>query len=232
MFAAYMSTAASPSRGSARHELARLIEHPARQPELTAPELERLCIAAVENGFFGVCVNSSRVVQAAHWLGESPVQVACSVAFPSGAVDPDVTRYETEVAVDSGAQLIELMADHGRLKDGEEADVLRGWRDVVEAADERPVGIALRLDLLQPSEFERALRWIGKSGALGVTLIASADAEQVTQSVRVAKTLAGEAIGVKVEPVRLGLADIPRWLEAGAVRFGTADGAGLLRELP
>jgi deoxyribose-phosphate aldolase len=232
MFAADMSTAASPSRGSARRELARLIEHPARQPELTASELERVCSAAVESGFFGVCVNSSRVVQAAHWLEESPVQVICSVAFPSGTVDSDVNRYETEVAVDSGAQLIELMADHGRLKDGEEAEVLRGWRDVVEAADERPVSIALRLDLLQPSEFERALRWIGKSGALGVTLIASVEAEQLTESVRVAKTLMGESIGVKVEPGRLGLTDIQRWLEAGAVRFGTADGAGLLRELP
>src|SRR5580765_3466100 len=63
MFAADMSTAASPSRGSARRELARLIEHPARQPGLTASELERICSAAVESGFFGVCVNSSRVVQ-------------------------------------------------------------------------------------------------------------------------------------------------------------------------
>ena len=54
---------------------------------------------------------------AASWLEESEVKVAAVVGFPLGANDADTKRFETESAVDLGAQEIDVVMNIGRLKD-------------------------------------------------------------------------------------------------------------------
>ena len=87
----------------------------------------------------GVLVASNRVLEAASLAEEGSIQVVCVLGYPFGASDIDVQRYETEVAVDLGAQEFELVQSVGRWRDGDSAAMIRGWRDIVEAADERPV---------------------------------------------------------------------------------------------
>ena len=146
------------SHALARQELARIIDHTLLRPDATAREIEALCMEARAHDFFSVCVNGSRVPQAAHLLEDSNVKIMCAIGHPLGAVDADVKRYETEVAIDSGAQIIEVTANLGWLKDGDDAAVLRELRDVVEAADERPVSVSLETTLLTPEEIDRVCR--------------------------------------------------------------------------
>jgi len=46
--------------------------------------------------------------RACHFLDGSDVKVGCAVGFPLGAMSSDVKRFETEAAIDDGAQ--ELMS--------------------------------------------------------------------------------------------------------------------------
>lgn len=211
-----------------RHELARRLDVTLRRAEATARELEALCAEARAHGVFGVCVNSSRVVQAAHWLEDSEVKLICAVGFPSGAAEADVKRYETEVAIDGGAQLIEVSASLGRLKDGDDAAVLRELRDVIEAADERPVSLRFDPELLRAEECERLARLALEAGAGGLTLAGEAGTAAAVHAVKLVRATAGEGVAIKLDAESVDLVAATALLQAGATRLGLANWAELI----
>src|SRR5437870_3446426 len=146
-------------------DLARYIDHTLLRADAAAKDSERLCAEAREHHFYAVCVNGSWVVQARHLLDGSSVKVATVIGFPLGAADSDSKRFETEAAIDNGAQEIDVVINLGRLKDGDDSYVLRELRDVVEAADERPVKAILETCLLSREEKIRACQLAASSGA-------------------------------------------------------------------
>jgi deoxyribose-phosphate aldolase len=136
--------------------------------DATKRDFERLCAEAREHGWFGVCVNGSRVELVRALLEETSVQVVALAGFPTGATDPDAKRYETEIAADHGAQEIDAVINLGRLKEGDRRIVLREMRDIVEAADERPVKFILEAHLLTRAEMALAVELALDSGAKGI----------------------------------------------------------------
>src|SRR6185369_3204104 len=109
---------------------AQYIDHTLLKPDATAGEIDQLCREAIEHRFWSVCVNCSRVARAYALLEETEVKVACTVGFPLGAMSPDSKRFEVEAAIDDGAHEIDVVLNIGKLKDGEDAAVLRELRDV------------------------------------------------------------------------------------------------------
>src|ERR1039458_9446271 len=101
-------------------QLAAFIDHTVLKADATAKDIEKLCAEAREHKFFSVCVNGSRVAEARHLLEGSDVKVASVVGFPLGAMSTDAKRFETEAAIDDGAQEIDVVLNVGRLKDGDD----------------------------------------------------------------------------------------------------------------
>src|SRR4051812_11205441 len=146
-------------------QLAAYIDHAWLKPDATADVIEKLCSEARELGFYGVCVNGSRVDQVRYLLEDADIKVVAVIGFPFGAMSSDVKRFETEAAVDDGAQEIDLVINIGRLKEGDHKFVLRELRDVVEAAEERPVKVIIETCLLEREEKIRACELAVESGA-------------------------------------------------------------------
>jgi deoxyribose-phosphate aldolase len=184
------------------------------QGDLTASALEEACREARGLGLFGVCVCSSRVVEAAHWLDDSPLKVTCAIGFPQGTSDADTKRFETEAAVDSGAHFIELSANAGHWKEGNETALVREWRDVVEAADERPVSVRFEAAILAMTDVAR-LALLAQEGSLdGLTL--AAPSEELVKAIRASL---GKKLTIKVE-LDSRSQDFVALGQAGATRFG------------
>ena len=218
-------------RPLARAELARILDHTLRRADAAAREVETLCDEAREHGFFSVCVNGSRVAQAAARLEDTTVKVTCAVGFPLGAAEADVKRYEIEAALDSGAQIFEVAANLGLVKDDEDAALLRELRDIVEAADERPVSIWFDPQLLHDDELARLCRLVVEAGAKGTGFAGHADTAVSVQWARQIAAAAGGKLGIKADCRSLARADIVALLDAGVTRFGLADGVRLLASL-
>jgi deoxyribose-phosphate aldolase len=209
-------------------ELAGRIERMLVRPDATRRDIEQLCAEARAEGSHGVCVNGSHVALASALLEDSEVKVTGLVAFPLGAADTDAKRYETEVAIDHGAQEIEMVLNIGRLKDGDHRYVLRELRDVAEAADERPVKVILETGLLTPEEARRACELALDSGVHCVCTGTGLRSAATVEEVRGLRAAVGEEFGVKAAGVRDAQTALAL-LEAGASRIGTADGmTGLL----
>jgi len=209
-------------------DLVRRLELTLVHPDATRRDFEQLCAAARAQGSHGVCVCGSRVELARSLLEDTEVKVTGLVGFPLGAADADAKRYETEVAIDHGAQEIETVLSIGRLKEGDHRYVLRELRDIAEAADERPVKVILETGLLTPEEMDLACELALSSGVHCVCTGTGLRTAATAQDVQRLRAAVGEKFGVKAA----GLSDAQTALAliaAGASRLGAADGvAGLL----
>jgi deoxyribose-phosphate aldolase len=210
-------------------QLAACIDHTLLKPDATGKDIEKLCAEARQHGFFSVCVNGSWVERARHLLEDTNVKVSGTVGFPFGAMSCDVKRYETEAAVDEGAQEIDMVLNLGRLKDGDDKYVLRELRDIVEAADERPVKVILETCLLTREEKIRACHLVVESGARFVKTSTGLSTGGATiEDVKLLRETVGPKFGVKaaggIRDVKTALAMI----EAGATRLGTSAGVAIV----
>ncbi|MGD0252521.1 MAG: deoxyribose-phosphate aldolase [Verrucomicrobiota bacterium] len=213
-------------------EFAAFIDHTLLKADATARDIEKLCVEAREHKFYSVCVNGSRVAEARHFLEGTDVKVASVVGFPLGAMSADVKRFETEAAIDDGAQEIDVVLNVGRLKNGDDKYVLRELCDVVEAADERTVKIILETCLLTPEEKIRACKLVVESGARFVkTSTGFSTGGATVDDVRLMRETVGPKFGVKasggIRDTRTALAMIA----AGATRLGTSASVAIVKGL-
>lgn len=213
-------------------QLAHYIDHTLLKAEATAEDIKRLCAEARERGFFSVCVHGARVGLALDLLEGSQVKVVTVAGFPLGAAEADVKRFETEAAIDSGAQEIDVVLNIGRLKEGDDAYVLRELRDVVEAADERPVKVILETALLTREEKVRACALVLDSGAHFVkTSTGFSTGGATVEDVRLLRETVGAQFGVKASGGIRDTETALAMIEAGATRIGTSHGVAIVKGL-
>ena len=212
--------------------LARFIDHTLIRADATIRDIEKLCAEAREHNFHSVSVNGSWVIAACHFLEGSDVKVGCAVSVPFGAMSTDAKRFETEAAIDDGAQEIDVMLNVGRLKDGDDKYVLRELCDVVEAADEHTVKVILETCLLTDEQKIRACRMVVECGAHFVKTSTGLNFGGATVAdVKLLRATVGPEFGVKasggIRDVKTALAMI----EAGATRLGTSAGVAIVNGL-
>lgn len=189
--------------------------------DATREEVATLCATAREHGCRAVCVNSSRVALARHLLDGSAVKVIAAVAFPLGAMDTDAKRYETETAADLEAHEVEVVLNHGWLKDGAEAAVTRELRDIVEAADERPVRLMIETSLLARDQVQQAAKLARAAEIRGITLSAVFGTRELSPDLpRLVAETVGPKMGVKAFAHVTTLAAAQQLLTLGASLVG------------
>jgi len=211
------------------NDLASRIESALFAPDATRADVERLCAEAIRHSFHAVCLNTSRIELAYTLLEDSDVQIVALVGFPLGASDTDSKRFETETAADLGAQEIDFVLDIGQLKDGDHRYVLRGLRDVVEAADERPVKVILEAHLLNREQTIVACELAVEAGARFVCTSTDFRAPPVTaEQVKLIRESVGATFGIKAAGGIRDACTALALIEAGATRIGTTAATELL----
>ncbi len=213
-------------------QLAACIDHTLLKPDATALDIKKLCAEAREHGFHSVCIHGSRVELARHYLEDTEVKIVCVAGFPLGAVSGDVKRFEVEAAIDDGAQEIDVVLNLGRLKDGDDQFVLRELRDVVEAAEERPVKVILETCLLTREEKIRACQLAVESGASFVkTSTGFGIAGATVEDVKLLRETVGPQFGVKASGGIRDTQTALAMIAAGATRLGTSASVAIVTAL-
>ncbi len=204
-------------------DLAPFIDHTLLKQDATSEQIKQLCEEAREYNFHSVCINGSRIVEARHFLDGSDVQVCTVVGFPLGACDGDAKRYETETAVDLGADEIDMVINVGLLKDGKDDALKREIRDVVEAADDRIVKVILETCLLSDEEIKRACEIVVAAEAHFVkTSTGFAGGGATEEHVRLMRDTVEQKAGVKASGGIRDAATANKMIQAGATRLGTS----------
>lgn len=211
---------------------AEFIDHTILKPEATADQIVRLCHEAREHGFAAVCVNPFFAPIVRQELEGCPVKTCVVVGFPLGASATPVKVYETRIAIDQGAQEIDMVINIGALKGGHLATVEDDIRAVVEAAgDHALVKVIIECCLLTEAEKIAACERVLSTGAHFVkTSTGFSTGGATIDDVALLRYIVGKKAGVKASG---GIRDYPSalaMLKAGASRIGTSAGVEIMRQ--
>jgi len=96
-----------------RSQLAQMIDHTLLKPEATVADVIALCAEAAELGTYSVCVSPTFVATAVANVSNG-VKVATVCGFPSGKHESSVKAAEAKLAVQQGADEVDMVIDLGR----------------------------------------------------------------------------------------------------------------------
>lgn len=219
-------------------QLASRIDHTLLKPEATAEEIDQLCEQAMGFNFWGVCVNLIWVPRVVERLAKanSQVKVVTVVAFATGAIPTALKMAQARWALDHGVDEVDMVANIGALRGGEDELVRDDIAAVAEAVGAAGKGKVLKV-ILETAVLKREQK------VLGCKLAAEAGADFVKTS-----TGTHSAGGATVEDVALlaenagamkvkaagGIRDAATalaMLKAGASRIGTSQGPAIIGQL-
>lgn len=215
-----------------RAELAQTVDHTLLQPTATDADVRALCAEAAELGVWSVCVSPSKVAVARAALGPG-LRLATVVGFPSGAHVTAVKGYETAVAVQEGADEIDMVLDLGRARQGDWAGVTADVAEVRVACPGQLLKVILETAALDDAEIVRACQVAESAEADFVktsTGFHAAGGASVHAVALMAETVGGR-LGIKASGGIRTTDQALALLDAGATRLGCSGTAAVLAGL-
>lgn len=211
-------------------QLSRYIDHTLLKAESQIAQIEKLCTEAKTHNFFSVCVNSSYVPACADFLRGTPIQVCCVVGFPLGTMDTHSKAFETEMAIKSGANEIDMVIHIGALKDRRTDYVLNDIKTIVAAAKGNKVKVIIETSLLTQDEKALACQLAMEAGAHFVkTSTGFGGGGATVEDVKLMKAVVGDKLEVKASGGIKDATHAMALIEAGATRLGTSSGITIIQ---
>lgn len=203
--------------------LAGRIDHTLLAADATRSRIEQVCSEALEYRFASVCVNTRWVPLVAECLRGSDVLVCAVVGFPLGAMATAAKAAKAAIAVEDGADEIDMVLDIGGLTSGDLVAVHEDMRRVAMAARGRPVKVILETCLLSDEQKAIACLLARRAGLSYVkTSTGFSTAGATLADVALMRAVVGDALGVKASGGIRTTADAMAMIAAGADRIGAS----------
>jgi deoxyribose-phosphate aldolase len=203
--------------------LASLIDHTLLRPDAVLADIETLCREAREHRFYSVCIQPYWITTAQGFLAGSDVKICTVAGFPLGANMSNAKATETRLAVEAGADEIDMVMNIGAALEGHWNFVEHEIHEVVSSAQGRPVKVILETCLLAPGQITLACQAAVRGGASFVkTSTGFSSGGATVDAVRLMRETVGPRIGVKASGGIRDRATAEAMVAAGATRLGTS----------
>jgi len=207
------------------------IDHTLLQPDATSVAVATLCEEAVEYGFASVCVPPRFVQQAADLLYGSGVKTGTVVGFPLGFEMSLVKAEQTSLAIQAGAEEIDMVIPFGAVRAGNFAEVAADIQAVVERAERRPVKVILECCLFDdPIKLQLVEAAVAGGAQFVKTSTGFARGGAVLADVRLLAAAAAGRVMVKAAGGIRNWDACRSFIEAGAARVGTSAGVTIMQQ--
>ena len=211
-------------------KLNKYIDHTLLKQDATENQIDCLLSEAREYDFASVCVNPTWVKYAKKVLEGTDVKVCTVVGFPLGATTSAVKAFETQEAIQNGADEIDMVINVGALKSGNLDLVESDIRAVVESSGDKLVKVIIEACLLTDKEKVVACQLAQKAGADFVkTSTGFSTGGATIADVTLMRETVGPDMGVKAAGGARSYEDALAFVEAGATRIGTSAGVAILK---
>lgn len=208
-----------------------LIDHTLLKPDATADDIKRLCLEAREHSFYAVCVNPCWVMLSKSILKDSKVKVASVAGFPLGANRMETKVREAVIAIEEGADEIDMVMNIGEFKTGNKESVLNEMIGMREAVGARALKVIVETCLLSEGEKEEVLEMAVKAKADFIkTSTGFSKAGATEDDVKLFHKLAKGRILVKASGGIKDFKTAEIMIKAGASRLGTSSSVQIVAE--
>ena len=207
----------------------KLIDHTLLKANASKNDITKLCDEAMQYDFASVCVNPVWVSYCAEYLKESDVRVCTVIGFPLGANTSKVKAYEAKMAIEEGADEVDMVINIGALKAGDMDTVYQDIQAVVDASQGHCVKVIIETCLLTDEEKVLACQQAMKAKATFVkTSTGFSTGGATVHDVALMKQTVGDHCEVKASGGVKTFEDMEAMVNAGASRIGTSSGISLM----
>lgn len=209
------------------------MDHTVLKVTTTKDIVTRFCNEAKEYGFASVCVNPYWISYVAEQLKGTDVKACAVIGFPLGANKTEIKALEAKLAVQDGAQEVDMVINVGALKDGEYDYVKNEIAAVVEAAHPQAlVKVIIESSDLTDEEKIKACELSVEAGADFVKTSSGFGSGGATvEDVKLMKSVVGDKCQVKASTGVNNRKICDAFIEAGAVRMGTSKGIFIVNDV-
>lgn len=207
-----------------KNKISNMIDHTILKAFARKDDVKTICDEAKENGFFSVCINPTYIEFAKKELEGSDVKVCTVIGFPLGANTSEVKAFETQDAIEKGADEVDMVINVGALKDKNYELVLNDIKSVVNSANNKAlVKVIIETCYLTDDEKVKACELAVEAGADYVkTSTGFGTGGSTPEDIKLMRETVGKDIGVKASGGVRNTKDAINVIEAGASRIGAS----------
>ncbi len=205
------------------------VDHTLLSPEASRAQIEELCADAVRFSCASVCVAPSYVALAKE-LTAGKIKVCTVIGFPCGYETTAVKIFETQDAINNGADEIDMVVNIGLLKDGQYDRVLSEIRAVKDACHGKTLKVIIETCLLTDDEKIKMCGLVTEAGADFIKTSTGFSKDGATfRDAALLKKHIGEKVKVKAAGGIKTLEDAEEFIRLGCDRLGTSRIVALMK---
>jgi len=199
-----------------------MVDHMLLAQTATWDKIVQICDDAVHYGTASVCIPPSYVKRAKEYVGDR-IAVCTVVGFPNGYNTTATKVFETEDAVQNGADEIDMVINIGDAKDGR-FDLIESEIKLVKAAcGSHILKVIIETCLLTYEEKSMMCRIVTSAGADFIKTSTGFSTSGATfDDVELFANHVGKNVRIKAAGGLSSFSDAEKFIELGASRFGTS----------
>lgn len=207
-------------------------DHTMLAPQATSTDIDKLIKEAIKYDFKSVCIAPSYIKYAKEQLAKTDVLICTVIGFPLGYNATSVKVYETKIALDHGADEIDMVINIGRFKNKEYEYVLNEIKAIKEVCDNKVLKVIVETALLTNQEIKTITEIVLKSGADFIKTSTGFSFRGASfEDVEIMKSIAQDKLLIKASGgIKTG-EDTLKMIKLGASRLGTSKTVQIIEEL-
>ena len=211
-------------------EIMKHVDHTLLSQTATWDEIAVICDEAMEYGTASVCIPPAYVRQAKDYVRDA-VDVCTVIGFPNGYQTTVVKAYETQDALDNGADEIDMVINIGWVKSRKYDLVEEEIRELKEICKDKILKVIIETCLLTEEEKIKMCKVVTDAGADFIkTSTGFSKAGATFEDVSLFREHVGKDVRIKAAGGISTLDDARVFLEIGADRLGTSRMIRLIQE--
>ena len=207
-------------------------DHTMLAPQATSTDIDKLIKEAIKYDFKSVCIAPSYIKYAKEQLAKTDVLICTVIGFPLGYNAASVKVYETKIALDHGADEIDMVINIGRFKNKEYEYVLNEIKAIKEVCGNKVLKVIVETALLTNQEIKTITEIVLKSGADFIKTSTGFSFRGASfEDVEIMKSIAQDKLLIKASGgIKTG-EDALKMIKLGASRLGTSKTVQIIEEL-
>ena len=201
----------------------KLFDHTILKADATKEAVLKVCREAKEYNFMSVCVNGFYTVLVKKELEGTDVKVCTVVGFPLGQMSTKAKAMEAAIAVEDGADEIDMVINLGDVKD-KHFDKIKGEIALLKSAcGDKILKVIIETCLLTEEEKIKMCEIVTEAGADFIKTSTGFSTSGATfDDIALFKKHVGENVKIKAAGGISSFDDAEKFIELGADRLGTS----------
>ena len=203
-------------------EILSRVDHTLLKQISTFEDIRKICDDAVKYNVASVCIPPCYVRNAKEYLGDK-MRICTVIGFPNGYNEKEVKLFEAKVALENGADEIDMVMNIGEFKNKNYEYVLDEIKFIKEVCKNNILKVIVETCLLDYDEKIKICEIVSNSGADFIKTSTGFSSGGATfEDIKIFKENVSKNVKIKAAGGISSLEDAEKFIELGADRLGTS----------